>query len=313
MTLIFNEQAQVVVWIDQQNAGASVWSFSPTTGRHLEESFAENVKISLLRTSNTSMHFVVVVTAEDSAVSGEFRLSLRSANNPGVERGSIRVIGQEIESVVNAREWQGTSLVHPFVTPVGAAVALILDGQDPPRVEDLDWYMGAYDAEYQSAIEAILVPAKNEIAFAIQRSKVLVVCDLETLETKRRLPLPGNYNGAHIVDTISGNRLIATNYDTVAVVECDSWTLSHSRCLQFEIGSKGAFIGTPHLTENGEVLTVPRPLSRDVVILNARTLETISTTTFDGEPAEAVRLDNGSIFAILRDVDSIEIEIEMEK
>lgn len=176
--------------------------------------------------------------------------------------------------------WNDYVLVS--VTPAGAFV------------QRLAWYDSSYDKEYQSVIDVIALPDPRYALISVQRSSVLIVHDLETGKAHQKVSI-GSKHGNPKLALRNNNEAWATDYDTVVVVEIQSWRVSRTKRLQSAVTGTGQFVGDYSFSTDG-TCCVARPYSGDVVAVDER-LKIRKSAKLGRQPQEAIELANGDVIA----------------
>jgi hypothetical protein len=176
--------------------------------------------------------------------------------------------------------WDDYVLVS--VTPAGAFV------------QRLEWYDSSYDKGYQSVIDVIALPDPRYALISVQRSSVLVVHDLETGKAHQKVSL-GSKQGNPKLALRHNSEVWATDYDTVVVIDIQSWRVSKTKRLQGALTGTGQFIGDYSFSADG-TCCVARPYSGDVVAVDER-LKIRKSAKLGRQPQEAVELANGEVIA----------------
>ncbi|MBY0495447.1 MAG: hypothetical protein K2Y23_14640 [Cyanobacteria bacterium] len=163
------------------------------------------------------------------------------------------------------------------------------------HVQRLEWYDSSYDKGYQGVIGVIALPDSRYALVAVQRSSDLVVHDLETGKTARKVTLGARAGNPQLALRNDGKEVWATDYDTLVVVDTASWQVLRTKRLQRALPGTGLFIGDYSFSADG-TCCLARPYSGDVVALSGR-LKIVKSAKMGRQPLEAIELPDGEVIA----------------
>ena len=157
----------------------------------------------------------------------------------------------------------------------------------------LEWYDSSYDKVYQSVIDVIALPDPRYALVSVQRSSVLIVHDLETGRAHQKITMGTQHGNPRL--TLRDNMVWAADYDTLVVIDAQSWRVLRKKRLQGAMTGTGQFIGDYSFSPDGGCC-VARPHSGDVVVVNER-LKIQRSAKLGRQPQEAVELATGEVIA----------------
>jgi hypothetical protein len=194
----------------------------------------------------------------------------------------------------NQAAWTGMPqlYVEYLAAPWNDFVLVKIDGGHI-HIQRLEWYDSSYDKGYQGVVDVIALPDPRYALISVQRSSVLIVHDLETGRAHQKITLGAQHGNPQLV--MRGDQLWATDYDTVVVVDTQSWRVLRKKRLQGAAEGAGQFIGEFSFSADG-TCCVPRPYSGDVVAVDDR-LKIVKIAKVGRQPEEAIELPNGDVIA----------------
>lgn len=125
----------------------------------------------------------------------------------------------------------------------------------------------------------------------VQRSSVLVIHDPETRQKAGEVTLAGRAGNPRPFFRVTAPELWAIDYDTLLRVQTTDWQVVAARCLQRRVLPAGQFVGDFTVDHDERYCVVPRPFSRDVVVVEMETFKRKLRATVAGQPLEAVQVD----------------------
>jgi hypothetical protein len=162
------------------------------------------------------------------------------------------------------------------------------------HIQRLEWYDSSYDKGYQGVIDVIALPDPRYAIVSVQRSSELVLHDLDTGKASRKVSLGSRLGNPKLALRRSGKEVWASDYDTLAIVDTDTWRVLRRKRLQGAAGS-GQFIGDYSFSADGSCC-VARPHSGDVVAVDER-LKIRRSAALGRQPQEAIELPSGDVIA----------------
>jgi len=163
------------------------------------------------------------------------------------------------------------------------------------HIQRLEWYDASYDKGYQGVIDVIALPDPRYALISVQRSSELVLHDLETGKARQKVTLGSRLGNPKLALRQSGKELWASDYDTLVIVDTESWRVRRKKRLQRAAAGTGQFIGDYSFSADGSCC-VARPHSGDVVAVDER-LKIRRSATLGRQPHEAIELPNGDVIA----------------
>ena len=274
-------------WVD----GDAIWCLDPATGAARTIPQNTGARYTSLHASDTE-RFVAVHHFDGSRFMAS--VSLFSApevtvSTAGYENGRAALTG-------NAAAWAG--LPQLYVTYLAGSwndhlLVKIEDGHI--HLQRLEWYDSSYDKGYQGVIDVIALADPQYALISVQRSSELVVHDLETGKAVRKVGLGGQSGNPQLMLRKDGRELWATDYDTVTIVDTESWRVVRKKRLQAAAAGTTQFIGGCSFAPDG-LCVVARPFTGDVVALDEK-LRIRKRAALGRQPLEAVVLASGDVIA----------------
>jgi len=164
----------------------------------------------------------------------------------------------------------------------------------------LDWFKVGYDSDRQGIATAVAVPKSNFVLFAVQKSGEVIVYDIVARKIVRRFLLeesPDFRPGTPQFEfDASGKKLRVLCYDTLYLLSRHNWRVEKTLRLT-ESTDRLAFVGDFSTISEAGLSAIPRPYSRDVVVVDMNRLEVKDRVTVGGQPIQAALMSNGQILA----------------
>jgi hypothetical protein len=275
-------------WVD----GDAIWCFDVASGQARTIAQNTGARHTSLHSSDTE-RFVAVHHFEGSRFSasvGLFSAPEITVSTAGYENGRSSLSG-------NADAWQ--ALPHLFLTYLAQPwndFVLVKIELGHVHLQRLEWYDEAsYDKGYQGLVDVIALPEPNHALISVQRSSELVLHDLETGKAIRKIGLGSRGGNPKLALRGSGREVWASDYDTLAVLDAQSWQVLRTRRLQGADAGTNQFIGEFSFSPDGSCC-VARPYSGDVVSVDER-LKIRRAAKLGRQPQEAVELPGGDVVA----------------
>jgi hypothetical protein len=284
--MIYDAAAQVVLdnrgWID----GSALWVFDLRTRaeRRLAVDGAEFLGL-------------------DAGRQGYFRLihhkspdcsvSIRHAGAPEAELARLRIAEDGPRFSGDIGLW---SLVDPAVLCLargGHRLFLIDAARERVAELDLGWFNGeSYDLVYQGLAECLALPDGERLIVSVQRCSDLVVLDARRNERCGSIGLAGRHGNPQLRLLPNGD-LIASDYDTLCLVDGRALTLTHAARLQ-GASSSGTrqFLGDLDLAPRG--CAVARTFSGDVLLVGLPAFDRLSRAPVPGQPLAICTIEDSA-------------------
>jgi hypothetical protein len=274
-------------WVDRD----AIWVFDVASGQARTIPQNTGARYTSLHTAD-SERFVAVHHFEGARFVAS--VSLFSApeitvSTASYEHGRTSLTG-------NAQSWDG--LPHLFITylvqPWNDFVLVKIESGHV-HIQRLEWYDASYDKGYQGVVDVVALPDPQYALIAVQRSSELVLHDLETGQAKQKISLGTRRGNPKLTVRHSGKEVWATDYDTLVIVDTESWRVVRKKRLQSAARGTGQFVGGYSFSADGSCC-VARPYSGDVVAVDER-LKIRKTAQMGRQPYEAVELPSGEVIA----------------
>jgi hypothetical protein len=272
-------------WVD----GDAIWCFDVQSGRTRAIPQNTGARYTSLHPSDTE-RFVAVHHFDGKrfgASVGLFSAPEITVSSATYENGRTSLTG-------NADAWQG--LPHLFVTHLAQpwnAHLLVRIEAGHVQLQRLEWYSSSYDEGYQAPVAVAPLPDPRYALVSVSRCSELILHDLETGQAHRKIALAGRHGNPKLA--LRGKELWATDYDTVVVVDVDTWQVVRAKRLQGAEAGTNQFIGDVSFSSDG-TCCVARPYSADVVAVDSR-LKIRKAAKLGRQPLEAIELASGDVIA----------------
>lgn len=285
--MIYDESTETIIgnlgWVDR----GSLWTFSAQSNAESRIEI-EGAQYLGLRAGRDGLFRLVHHQSPDRAV------TIRHGANPGVELAGLRFDRESARFSGDVALWDQVDPSVIIQTDTGPRLILIDAKRRTTTPLDLSWFNDAnYDLGYQSLVDCLTIAGSGVVVVAVQRSSELVLIDIEANARVGSIMLAGRGGNPTLVP-LSASEFVATDYDTLCVVDAKTRSSRHSAPLQSASGpNTQQFIGDVDIA--GAVSAVARPFSGDVALVDLRTLEIMGTAPASGQPL-AVCLLSGSRF-----------------
>jgi hypothetical protein len=274
-------------WVD----GDALWCFDVASGQARTIPQNTGARYASLHASD-SERFVVVHHFDGA----RFQASVNLFSAPEVTVSTASYENGRTSLIGNAATWDGLpQLFVAFLAQPWNDHVLIRIESGHVHIQRLEWYDSSYDKGYQGVVDVIALPDPRYALISVQRSSKLVLHDLETGRARQTINLGNGLGNPKLTLGQSGKQVWASDYDTLVVVDTESWRVLRKKRLQGAVGGAGQFIGEYTLSPDGGCC-VSRPHSGDVVVVNDR-LTTRRRVTLGRQPFEAVELSDGNVIA----------------
>jgi hypothetical protein len=290
--MIVNRERTTVLsslgWVD----GDAIWCFDVSSGQARTIPQNTGARYTSLHAADAE-RFVAVHHFEGSRFSasvGLFSAPEITVSSAGYENGRTSLTG-------NGAAWHG--LPHLFLTYLAQPwndFVLIKIEAGHVHLQRLEWYdESSYDKGYQGLVDVIALPEANQALISAQRGSELVLHDLDTGKAIRKIGLASRGGNPKLALRNDGREVWATDYDTIVVLDTQSWQVRRSKRLQGAHAGTNQFIGDYSFSPDG-ACCIARPYSGDVVAVDER-LKTRRAAKVGRQPQEAVELANGEVIA----------------
>jgi hypothetical protein len=274
-------------WVD----GDAIWCYDVASGA--TRSIAQNTGARYTSIHGSDAERFVAVHHFDGA---RFMASVCLFSAPEVTVASASYESGRTSITGPAASWNG--LPHLFVCYLAAPwndFVLIKIESGHVHIQRLEWYDASYDKGYQGLVDVIALADPQHALISVQRSSELVLHDFETGKAARTISLGAQHGNPKLSLRNGGREVWATDYDTLVVVDTQSWRVVRRKRLQSASAGSGQFIGDYSFSVDG-MCCVARPYSGDVVAVDER-LRIRKSAKVGRQPQEAVELSNGDVIA----------------
>lgn len=274
-------------WVE----GDAIWCLDVASGQVRTIPQNTGARYTSLHSSETE-RFVAVHHFDGArflASVGLFSAPEVTVSSAGYDNGRASLTG-------NADAWDG--LPYLFVTYLKKPwedFALVKIESGHVHIQRLEWYDSSYDKDYQGVVDVIALQNPTHALVSVQRSSELVLHDLKTGQAKQKISLGGGMGNPQLALRQSGKEVWASDYDTLAIVDTESWRVRRKKRLQSAFTGTQQFIGEYSFSADGGCC-VARPYSGDVVAVDDR-LKIRKAAKLRRQPQEAVELPNGDVIA----------------
>ena len=272
-------------WVD----GDAIWCFDAAAGTTRSVPQNTGARYTSLHGSDTE-RFVAVHHFDGkrfSASVGLFSAPEITVSSVSYENGRSSLTG-------NADAWHG--LPHLFVeyfTQTWNDGVLVKIDAGHVHIQRLEWYDASYDKGYESPVNVIALLDPTLALVSVSRRSDLIVHDLETGKAQRTVSLANRHGNPKMA--LRGTQLWATDYDTLTLVDVDTWRVLRSKRLQGAEAGTNQFIGDFTFSPDG-TCCVARPYSGDVVAVDER-MKVRRSAKLGRQPLEAIELPGGEVIA----------------
>src|SRR5262245_11833148 len=230
-----------------------------------------------------------------------FEVSVRACSEPDavLARATAGSGGTRVDGDSGA--WRGVPRLYVPYLAVPPWSDYVLMKIDAPagrvEIQELSWYDESYDKGYQGVISVLELPDRRHALISVQRSSRLILHDIETGARRRTIDLGGQLGNPQLYHRAEDGEVWATDYDTVAVVRADDWSVRKKARIQGAAPGTQQFIGDLAFAPDTGLCVVARPFSGDVVAIDRRTLRIQSSAPLGAQPLLVAALANGEIVA----------------
>jgi hypothetical protein len=289
--MIASPDRQVVLsslgWVD----GDAIWCFDVASGKARTIPMNTGARYSSLHSADNERF--VIVHHFDGA---KFMASVSLFSAPELTVSSVAHQNGRNSLGGNADAWDGMpSLFVVYLKTNWNDDVLIKIDSGHVHIQRLEWYDQSFDKGYQSVFDVIALPDPRYAVVSVARSSVLIIHDLETGKAHHRVALGSQHGNPKLGLRNGGKELWATDYDTLVVVDTQTWRVLHKKRLQSALAGTGLFIGDYSFSEDG-TCCVARPYAGDVVAVGER-LKIKKVAKLGRQPMEAIELANGDVIA----------------
>lgn len=222
-------------------------------------------------------------------------VSLRAFDAPEVELASIRYEGSRWRFTGDKTLWRSADRAIVIQDPAGPQLFWMDPADDTVSQLDLSWFNAkSYDLGYQGIVDCLPIPATDQIWVSIQRSSTLIVMDRNTNQRVGQIELAGR-SGNPRLRLLTGRRVLASDYDTLCVIDIDSQTTRETRLLQKPIGGRRHFVGDYDVRDS--TCAVARTFSGDALLLDTESWAELARTRVEGQPLSMCLLKDGRFIA----------------
>ena len=274
-------------WVD----GDAIWCFDVASAR--ARAIPQNTGARYASLHAADSERFIVVHHFDGA---RFLASVCLFSAPEVTVSSASYENGRTSLSGNEASWQGLpQLFVAYLTQPWNDHVLVKIQSGYVHIQRLEWYDSSYDKGYQGVIDVVALPDPRYALVSVQRSSELVVHDLETGQAKQKVSLGSQLGNPRMTLRRSGKQVWASDYDTLAIFDTDSWRLLRKKRLQSAVAGTGQFIGDYSFSADGSCC-VARPYSGDVVGVDEH-LKIRKSAKLGHQPQEAIELPNGDVIA----------------
>jgi hypothetical protein len=174
---------------------------------------------------------------------------------------------------------------------------LILIQEDKLIVDDskIEWYNnGHFDFNYQGL--SGVYEFNDELLFCVQRNGSIYRLNKLTNELISKVDLAQHGGNPKIIFYNDKTRLITDDYNTILLVNTMNWRIEKKVCLQESENGISQFIGSFNLSKKNDLITLARPFSSDVIMLD-NNLKIRYTCKIGRQPLEAIVLESKKVIA----------------
>lgn len=276
--MIYDPASEMIVgnigWVDH----GSLWTYSVSTQTETRLPI-KGTRFLGLRQGNGGLFRLTHHCSPDRAI------SIRHCATPDRELASIRFNGAHYRFSGDTTLWaqvDASVLIHD-----GEHRWLYLIDAFREKVTplDLSWFNAVnYDLGYQDLVDCLTVHDLGRVLVAVQRSSQLVSISLETNKRIGNIMLASR-GGNPKLAPLPGTEILASDYDSLCVVDLRTAAVRHSPPLQGpRLPNTQQFIGDYHIS-SGQCV-VARPYSGDVVQVDLRDFSILRHAPVSGQPLD---------------------------
>jgi len=274
-------------WVD----GDVIWCFDVASGK--TRAIPQNTGARCTSLHASDMERFVAVHHFDGA---RFLASVCLFSAPEVTVSSASYENGRTSLIGHEASWDGLpQLFVAYLAQPWNDYVLVKIESGHVHIQRLEWYDSSYDKDYQGVIGVIALPDPRYALVSVQRSSELVLHDLETGQATQKISLGSQLGNPKLTLRQSGKEVWASDYDTLAIVDTNSWRVLRKKRLQSAVAGTGQFIGDYSFSADGSCC-VARPYSGDVVAVDER-LKIRKSAKLGRQPQEAIELPSGDVIA----------------
>lgn len=180
--------------------------------------------------------------------------------------------------------------------PAWSDFALIQIADGKASLQTFEWYDNHYDKMYQGIIGVTGLPGSHLLAVSVQRDSKPVIYDPHARRKVGEIPLAGGHGNPTLYFRREAPELWADDYDTLVVLEPNSWRVLRKAKLQEAASGTGQFIGQFAFDADEQLCAVARPFSGDVLGLHPKTLKISHRAELGQQPLEVAILRDFRVF-----------------
>ncbi len=224
-------------------------------------------------------------------------ITAQSYARPDVAVAQVDVRGRRPEMTGDPAAWHGLERAHVGYlndSATGAAgYFVVVIGPERATVTRLNWFDDpTYDQFYQAVVAVATVPETEELLFGVARSSDLVLCAPDSAAVIQRVRLTGHLGVPEPYVRRHAPEVWAMDYDTVVRVDRRDWQVTGDR-----FGGPRTVLGRLAWPPDERHVVVPRPGSRDVLVLDPADLSIRERIRIGRQPYAAVVLPTGQVVA----------------
>jgi hypothetical protein len=274
-------------WVD----GDAIWVCDVASGEARTIPQNTGARHTSLHTSDTE-RFVAVHHFEGA----RFMASVSLFSAPEITLSTASYENGRASLVGNEASWDGLpQLFITYLAQPWSDFVLVKIESGHVQIQRLEWYDSSYDKGYQGVVGVIALADPGCALISVQRSSELVLHDLGTGRATRKVSLGTRNGNPQLTLRQSGKEIWASDYDTLVVVDTESWRVLRKKRLQGAVAGIGQFIGDYSFSADG-TCCVARPYSGDVVAVDGR-LKIRRSATLGRQPFDAIELPSGEVIA----------------
>ena len=211
-------------WVD----GDAIWVFDVASGKARTIPQNTGARYTSLHASD-SERFVAVHHFDGA----RFLASVSLFSAPEITVSSASYENGRTSLIGNESAWDGLpQLFVAYLAQPWNDYVLVKIESGHVHIQRLEWYDSSYDKGYQGVIGVIALPDPRYALISVQRSSELVLHDLETGKAKQKISLGARHGNPKLTLRQSGKELWASDYDTLVIVDTESWRVRRKKRLQ---------------------------------------------------------------------------------
>jgi len=279
-------------WVDHD----ALWRYDVATGATETIPFGTGARYASLHDAGGD-RFVVAHHFDGRRL----ELTVRRHADPSAVLSRAWIDGNRDAVEGDEAAWQDVPRLHAsFLSfaPWNDCVLLeVLPAGGRIEVRRLKWYDASYDKDYQSVCDVIGFPEVHGALVSVSRSSRLILHDLKTGRTKRKIDLGARGGNPRLKLRDAGREVWASDYDSLVVLRTGDWRIRKRSRLQDSPAGTQQFVGEFAFAPDQPLCVVARPFSGDVIGVDVRTLERRGGANLGREPMEVAVLAGGQIVA----------------